>query len=356
MKQHLTKYLVIGTALAGLLAPAGAAADASGADVHQVNKSRDAVLDFWTEKRMRNAGALAMPAGRPGADRAGRPAGEPEATPGTGRRINPPKAGSTKNPRTGASPSYAGLSLPWRNSSYGQAAPISAVGRIYVGGTRGHCTGTVVSANIVVTAAHCVQNGLTGAWQQNVMFAPGVNGSSQPYGRFAARVLVTPNMWASPSYNRVPGSGGGYYGTDYAYIVLHANRYGRHVGSYTGAYPILANAPSSSVYHLGYPGEGTWNGCTDSFCRPWQCQAPIQRYSQYQGGKYDVGLSCITTGGASGGPWFQNYNGRWYVTSVMSHMGRVFKQADGTSRYGTTFFGSYFDNSVLSLFNFAQTQ
>jgi V8-like Glu-specific endopeptidase len=354
--KNLAKYLVIGTAFAGLLAPAGAAADAPAADVHQVKQSRDAVLDFWTKERMRNADGRAIPAGRAGAARAGRPAGEPRATPGTSEGIDTPKAGDTKNPRTGASSSYAGLELPWTNNSYGQAAPIAAVGRIYVGGTRGHCTGTVVSANIVVTAAHCVQNGLSGAWQTNVMFAPGVNGSSQPYGRFAARVLVTPNTWASPSYNRVPGTGGGYYGTDYAYLVLHPNRSGRHVGSYTAAYAILANAPNSSVYHLGYPTEGTWNGCNDSFCRPWHCQSPIQRYTQYQGGKYDVGMSCFTTGGASGGPWFQNHNGRWYVTSVMSHMGRVFMQSDGRSRYGTTFFGSYFDNSVLSLFNFAQRQ
>ena len=128
-----------------------------------------------------------------------------------------------------------------------------------------------------------------------------------------------------------------------------------------GFYGLLANA-RSDVYHLGYPTEGTWNGCTRSSCRPWHCASPLQRYSQYAtGGKWDIGFSCHPIGGASGGPIFQAYNGRWYVTAALSHMGKVYCQNGanpclaGMDRYGTTFFGSYLDNDTLALLSYAKT-
>ena len=155
-----------------------------------------------------------------------------------------------------------------------------------------------------------------------------------------------------------------YLGKDYAFIVLNRASLGRNAGDITGAYSFYMNAPTGNVgvIHMGYPAEGNWNPCTSLSCKPWQCTSPIQKYDQYAyANKWDVGFSCYTTGGASGGPNFQNIGGRYYVTSVLSHMGVVHCQNGtdpcpvGSPRYGLSFYGSYLDNDALSIFNFAKT-
>jgi hypothetical protein len=196
-------------------------------------------------------------------------------------------------------------------------------------------------------------------------FAPGVNGSSRPYGTFVSRNQVTPTSWYSAPYWNSAGTGsGGFWGQDYAFVILNRDSLGRNAGdaNMAGTFGFYMNAPKGSVYHLGYPSEGTLNTCSASFCRPWHCASPIQTYPRYSyANKADMGFSCYTTGGASGGPNFQLINGQWYITSVLSHMGVVHCQnglnpcTAGNTRYGLTFYGAYLDGDALSIFNFAKT-
>lgn len=135
---------------------------------------------------------------------------------------------------------------------------------------------------------------------------------------------------------------------DYAFVILYPNYSGHNAGDYTGTVGFLANAPLyQRDYHLGYPLEGPWRQFCGQDCRPWYCLAPIQRYDQYYGGGFDEGMSCLTSGGASGGPILQYYNGRWYIASVLSHMGVVHPW--NGERYGISFFGPYLDNTTISL-------
>jgi hypothetical protein len=183
-----------------------------------------------------------------------------------------------------------------------------------------------------------------------------VNGWSQPYGSFSARAATVRSEWSSYPYNRAGGTGGeGYFPMDYAFLVLNRNSSGYNAGAYVGAFPFLMNAPRGSIYHLGYPAEGMWtNGCSGGYCRPWHCRAGVQRYDLYSYGKWDEGMSCYDTGGSSGGPWFEYWNGQWTVASVQSHMGVVHFDSNG-GRYGYSFFGPYLDGTTGSLFDYARS-
>jgi V8-like Glu-specific endopeptidase len=366
--------LAIAAAITGSAATTASAAGPSpaGIAVSKDHRSSARIARHWTAARMRHATPLQIPGvkrGRPLAVSRKPPAGMPGAVEGTRGRIKRgPAGGSTRAPFGGAQASYFGVELPWSNTSYGAANPISAVGRLYFRGYDrsqnlwydSSCTGTLIAANIVITAAHCVREGIPGGVTYNSFtFAPGVNATSRPYGTFTSRQQVTATSWFSaPYYNSRGTDGHGFFGQDYAFVVLNRNAAGQNAGDIAGTYGFYYNAPSGSVYHLGYPAEGNWNGCTTTSCKPWQCSSPIQKYDQYAYfNKYDMGFSCYTTGGASGGPNFQLINGRWYITSVLSHMGVVHFQNGGSSgpRYGLSFFGSYLDADALSIYNYART-
>ncbi len=79
--------------------------------------------------------------------------------------------------------------------------PNTALGRIdfrQAGGSY-WCTGTLIDADTVLTAGHCVHDGLgdeTG-WSTRVEFTPGAEGNRAPFGSCGARELVTLPGWYS---------------------------------------------------------------------------------------------------------------------------------------------------------------
>ncbi|MFN8507904.1 MAG: trypsin-like serine protease [Dehalococcoidia bacterium] len=58
----------------------------------------------------------------------------------------------------------------------------------------GHCTGTFISPNALLTAAHCLWDPETG-WTWDIRVVPGRNGSSEPYGDAWAKDWWVPDGW-----------------------------------------------------------------------------------------------------------------------------------------------------------------
>jgi len=60
------------------------------------------------------------------------------------------------------------------------------------------CTGTLIDADTVLTAGHCVHEGATGdpaGWSTRVKFTPGVEGNTAPFGSCGATELLTLGAW-----------------------------------------------------------------------------------------------------------------------------------------------------------------
>ena len=338
-------------------------------EVRQLPESTSEVQKFWTPERLRSAKAAEMPSGK-GSERSLRNVPGPTGAPRGGHKAPPaPKRLRSKPPRSthsaqpGRSLRWSGREIGWNNISYSYTSATKAVGRLFYtmpSGYRNFCSASVVATNVIMTAAHCVQNGKTGAYNSLFEFIPAVYGTSKPYGSFTGRATSVYTGWASPSYNNTIGTGGwGYQPMDYAFITLRPNAGGYNVGQYTGWYGLWPNAPKGTAYVLGYPGEGSWAANQNL---PYHCKSPIQEYNRYYESRYDVGLSCYNTGGSSGGPWFLTASdGRAYVASVMSHMGVVKWQQptctwEGCARYGTTFYGPYLNNETVNLFNLAKAK
>jgi hypothetical protein len=334
-----------------VLAGASDATAAPSANSHGPKQARSAVLRYWTPKRLRNAKPSELKPVRAVPKVHGRPpARKPTAIGGhAAPPIFPPHAGGAPRPTTrGVHAAIGGVTLPWHVWGYGYRGAYAPVGRVFNthGGSTWVCSGTLVDVNIVLTAAHCVQNGATGEWYQNVAFIPAVYGYSQPAGRWAARSKSTKLGWATAPYNQVAGTNGqGYYPQDYAFITLYPNSSGWNAGNYVGSARFLMNAPLyQGIYHIGYPAGGLFApNCSGNYCLPWYCYAPVQRYDLYAYGKWDEAMSCFTGGGSSGGPFLQYWNGTWTVASVMSH---------STDPY--TSFGPYLDDATNTLYNYAR--
>lgn len=350
--------------LAALLAMVVSALFATAAQAQQAHREAtgpDEILDYWTPHRLRDARPAEVPAPRtlPNLRRQGAPKGEPTATRGSDPTIALPRDESgPRRPAGRLHSAWAGLELPWSIQSYGYVSPTPAVGRLFFtkpGGARAVCSGVVVDINIVLTAAHCVRSGKSGRWNGKWVFAPGGEGTNvAPYGMFASRTATVKSTWSKAPWNKTTGtSGGGYFPMDYAFIVLSPDQRGWNVANYTGFFPILMNAPKSTIYHVGYPSAGQWAACTITSCSPWQCTAPFQRLIRYPGGKQEVGMSCFTSGGASGGPMLEYWNNAWYVVSVLSHMGVARRDANG-GRYGTSFYGPYLDAGTGQLLEYTR--
>jgi hypothetical protein len=108
------------------------------------------------------------------------------------------------------------------------------------------------------------------------------------------------------------------------------------VGGAGWAYDQRTNQSFSAYgYPAGYPFDGqTRQSCEDAFGRSWK-----------HGGGTVVSIPCNMTGGSSGGPWFIQVSGNWYLNGHNDF---------GSSMYPGQMFSPYYDDTWYALYEKAQ--
>eukprot|EP01080_Neovahlkampfia_damariscottae_P009723 gene9723-1927_t len=204
--------------------------------------------------------------------------------------------------------------------------PYKTAGKLYFGFSSS-CSAAIAGENIVMTAGHCVHDG-KGQWHKNVIFIPQYRGQGhQPFGKWAASRLYATNGW-------IRGGGQG-WARDVG-IARMAPINGKSIAQTVGGKltPIYNTGRNVDTMSLGYP-----NNFGGGF------------YMVQSVGKQSVGhtpfnpstvrLPSDMRAGSSGGPWTVNGNGINGVNSYIS------SKEPGFS------FSPYFDGTIRSLVNMA---
>lgn len=310
---------LVAAALAGGANPAaagpGAAPDAvtmaaeNGASPAAASKGRTAA-EYWTPQRM----ASAIPADVP-----------------DGKAADP---ASAVLPRAGQPGRVDGVA-PKGASTLADIHSMS--GRVFFVNDLGQnrsCSGSTVNSDgkrLVFTAGHCVHGGGAGRTWFDVnrwVFVPNYH-SGSPYGTWNAYQLWTKNAWINDA-NRA---------YDVAAVVMQ-NKNGVRIVDAVGGQGIKWGAGYGLFIHMfGYPADPPFNGSGLFYCNG---------TTRNEGGFPT--LDCNMTGGASGGPWLENYGATFwaYVNGVNSWMfwrnndpSQVYKWQSPYFSYDTA--GSLFD-------------
>lgn len=213
--------------------------------------------------------------------------------------------------------------------------PLSTVGKIFFttsSGQNATCSGTaVVSRNqsVVDTAGHCIY--WSGGWSRNLIFCPLYDKGNIPYGCWAARDLEVPSDWINPRPND--------YHHDLGMAIVAANSQGNLtdvVGGVGWAYNQSVNQP---FYAYGYPAAPPFDGQTRR-----KCESSSGRLWQHGDGVV-VSIPCNMTGGSSGGPWFIEINGNWYLNGHNDFISSI---------QPGHMFSPYYDDTWYALYSKAQ--
>lgn len=197
----------------------------------------------------------------------------------------------------------------------------SAVGPLFYGNGRHHCTASVVDSpggDLLVTAAHCIYGG--GGYHSGMEFAPGYSEGAAPSGRWQAAAMFVDRQWVT---SRAEDD-------DVGFILVRPN-HGQTVEEAVGAERLgIGYGPVNQVTVTGYPTEsGSPVICTraSSSWSPGQMRFDCDGFS----------------GGTSGGPW-------------VTGSGEVIGVIGGYQRGGDTPDVSYsprFGDRVRALYNLA---
>ncbi|WP_432501312.1 trypsin-like serine peptidase [Kineococcus arenarius] len=315
--------LATATAVPAGAAPAAGTTAADGA-AHLLSQvgaaAQESALEYWTPERM----AQAQPAspgevvqevtGAPAEAVAAEPPTEPTTEPGDqAARSLAAQAAAPAVPRRQRSASAVvtggavAVAAPWT----GDAAVTARIGRLYFtqGGLPYECSASSVRAgevSVLMTAGHCLSEG--GRTSEDVIFVPGLAGTAEPYGRWAATGTFTTRQWLEEDQDS-PAA----LNHDVGFVVL-GRQDGVALAERTGALDIAFDAPMDRVTVFGYPAaSGRSDGYTLQHCTGWRFPDT--------GGTTDHGTLCDMGGGSSGGPWLSGFDpvaGTGTVTSVIS--------------------------------------
>jgi hypothetical protein len=303
---------VLALVVAGLVATS---ADAKGVVGARVNANPQAVRDYWTPERMRNAIPRDVVRGGQPPQALAKPGG------GGGGGTTLGAAALVTWPST--------IDLTYTNGK----VYFSDNGVAYV------CSGTALnSANgsVVWTAGHCVNDGGSNRFYDNWKFKPAFN-SGMTFPDFIAGHLYTSEEWANNQE----------YGKDYGAAVVGAvdsKTLEQTLGLGRDLAYNTSTATGRRLDAYGYPAAGKFSGQ-----RLYHCDSQI-RYTDSSASPADMGIPCSMTGGSSGGAWidpltgFQVSNNSYGYNSLKNVMfgpqfgsvaADLFHTAEGTATPGT---------------------
>jgi len=209
---------------------------------------------------------------------------------------------------------------------------VTTAGRVFFTyqGQQASCSGNAVTSgnkSVVMTAGHCVK--LDGAFHTNWAFVPAYNNGNAPYGTWTARAtMATPQWVASEDINYDVG----------AAVVNQLN--GASLTDVIGGQGVAFNqARGQNMYAFGWPAAAPYDGTKMIYCSGAVFDAFLSD---------GIGMTCDMTGGASGGPWFLQFDegaGTGILNSVNSYK---------INFIPTWMFGPYFGADAQNLYNAAQ--
>jgi V8-like Glu-specific endopeptidase len=210
---------------------------------------------------------------------------------------------------------------------------VNTTGRVFfkLDGKDASCSGNAVTsdnASTVMTAGHCVQ--MQGKWHTNWTFVPGYHDGKAPHGKWSAgKKLTTPQWDAGEDNNYDIG----------AAVVKPLD--GKRLTDVVGGQGLSFNAPyNSTMYAFGFPAADPYDGEKLTYCNG-------TAFEDFLLSK-DHGIPCNMTGGASGGPWFTEFDeasGTGLQSSVNSFKYNFMSNA---------MFGPYFGKDAQKLYERAQ--
>lgn len=178
--------------------------------------------------------------------------------------------------------------------------PYRAVGKLFFTGADGYnyvCSGSVIQKQIIVTAGHCLHNGdgTQEGFASNFLFVPAYHNGVAPYSVWDWSVVYTTLSWYNGG-GSVPNAG------DFGIIVSTDQTYNgvsnTKIGNVTGWLGWLTNSLSQNhATIIGYPVSFDYGR------RMHECFSNAFRDTFPNNVEY----GCDMTGGASGGPWVQNF-------------------------------------------------
>ncbi|MBK8047728.1 MAG: trypsin-like serine protease [Anaerolineales bacterium] len=168
------------------------------------------------------------------------------------------------------------------------------------GGTS-YCSGTSISNNILLTAAHCLYDTTNNRWYSNWVFSPAYRNGSAPYGTFAAT-----QCWVLTSWVNLSGSYSinGWARHDVGVCRMGNNSAGQTLNNAVGWMGRQWNWAYARHFHnLGYPFRNTSDALiTDAGKYLHACVA-----ESFQQTTDTRGMGCDMSRGKSGGPLMTNY-------------------------------------------------
>lgn len=203
---------------------------------------------------------------------------------------------------------------------------MASIGALFSGGKH-FCSASVVHSplgNLVLTAAHCVQQNTNSDANQEITFVPGYHDGISPYGEWTVtKTMVSPG-WTMTSDPDL----------DFAFLSVEQTGNPRSVESITGANSLGVDYGFSNTVMLsGYP---------DTSETPTTCQNTTTEENPQQ-----MRIDCAGfPDGTSGGPWITEVDSATGLGKIIGVIGGF--QLGGDSP--DVSYSSYFDSKISSLY------